>query len=180
MSSIKEQGDFFWTLIHQDTQSIIVTRFSSFVVVICCNRRGVWTKHPHTSHFLASACTHNSVAHDIGSRLSASRHPCFTRNVCSDLSSTLHSALFTVSLIFLLILIFIFIFHVDWFREKNTLRFREGRVRHFSRQQSSHKTSNWYSICLYPSRNGGCSQNYWKFPNRNVQALDSYTTTQMT
>ena len=41
-------------------------------------------------------------------------------------SSTLHFALFTVSLIFLLILlIFIFIFHVGRFEEKYTLRFRE-------------------------------------------------------
>ena len=56
---------------------------------------------PHTSHFLAFARTHDSVARDIGSRLlSASRHPCFMRSVCSDPSSTLHFALFTVSLIF--------------------------------------------------------------------------------
>ena len=38
------------------------------------------------------------------------------RSVCSDISSTLHFTLFTVSLIFLFILlIFIFIFHVGWF-----------------------------------------------------------------
>ena len=48
------------------------------------------------------------------------------RSVCSDLSSTLHFALFTVSLIFLLILlIFIFIFHVGRFGEKYPVRFRE-------------------------------------------------------
>ena len=42
--------------------------------------------------------THFNVAHNIGSRwLSASRHPCFMRSVCSDLSSTLHFALFTLS-----------------------------------------------------------------------------------
>ena len=75
-----------------------------------------------------------------GSRLSASRHPCFMRSVCFDLSSTLHFALFTVSLIFLFILlIFIFIFHVGWFGEKYPVRFREWGVRHFGRQQSSHR-----------------------------------------
>ena len=48
------------------------------------------------------------------------------RSVCSDLSSTLRFALFTVPLIFLLILlIFIFIFHVCWFGEKYPVRFRE-------------------------------------------------------
>ena len=71
--------------------------------------------------------THFNVAHDIGSRwLSASRHPSFMRSVCSDLSSTLHFALFTVSLIFLFILlIFVFIFHVGRFGEKSPVRFRE-------------------------------------------------------
>ena len=48
------------------------------------------------------------------------------RSVCSDLSSTLHFALFTVSLIFLFILlIFIFIFHAGRFGEKYLVRFRE-------------------------------------------------------
>ena len=45
--------------------------------------------------FLASACTHNSVAHDSGSRcLSASRHPCFMRSGCFDSLrlSILHSS----------------------------------------------------------------------------------------
>ena len=62
------------------------------------------------------------VARDVGSRcLSESRRPCFMRCVCSDLSSTLHFALFTVSLIFLFILlIFIFIFHVGR-SERSTL-----------------------------------------------------------
>ena len=32
-------------------------------------------------------------------------------------------------------------------------------------------TSSWCSICLYPSQNGGCSQIYWKFPNRNVETF---------
>ena len=48
------------------------------------------------------------------------------RSGCSDLSSTLHFALFIVSLIFLFILvIFIFIFHVGKFGEKCPVRFRE-------------------------------------------------------
>ena len=48
--------------------------------------------------FLVFHRTHFNVAHNIGSRwLSASRHPCFMRSVCSDLSSTLHFALFTLS-----------------------------------------------------------------------------------
>ena len=152
-------------------------RFSSFVLVICCNRRWVWTEHPHTSHFLASACTRSSVAHDIGSTLSASRHPCFTRNVCSDLSATLHFALYTVSLIF--ILIFIFIFHVGWFGEQYTLRFREWGIRHFGRQESSHKTSSWCSFCFYPSRNGRCSKIIENSKVGMFKHLDSYTSKQM-
>ena len=74
----------------------------------------VWKEIIHTSHFLVFACTHNSVAHDIRSRwLTASRHPCFMCSVWFDLSSTLHFALFTVPLIFfVIVLIFIFIFHV--------------------------------------------------------------------
>ena len=83
------------------------------------------TEHPHTLHFRVFHSTHFNVARDIGSRcLSASRRPCFTRSVCSDLSSTLHVALFTVSLIFLFILLF-FIFHVGWFDEKSHVYFRE-------------------------------------------------------
>ena len=54
-------------------------------------------------------------------------------------SSTLYSALSTVSLIFLFILLFfIFIFHVGWFDEKSHAYFREWGVRHFGREQSSH------------------------------------------
>ena len=37
-------------------------------MAFCCNRRVVRTEHPHTSHFLVFLCTHNSVAHDFGSR----------------------------------------------------------------------------------------------------------------
>ena len=38
---------------------------------------GVWTEHPHTSHFLVFVRTHDIVSHDIGSRCQcASYHPC--------------------------------------------------------------------------------------------------------
>ena len=88
------------------------------VVATCCNRR-VNIAPSHVT--FSRECTHShfNVVRDIGSRwLSASLHPCFMRSVCSDLSSTLHFALFTVSLIFLFILlIFIFIFHVGRFGE---------------------------------------------------------------
>ena len=33
------------------------------------------------------------------------------------------------------------------------------------------RTSSWRSICLNPSKNVGCSKNYCKFPNRNVQTF---------
>ena len=69
---------------------------------------------PHTSHFLVFARMFNSVARDIGSMFSA-HHPIHVSCACvSDLSSTLHFALFTVSPIFFFIfLIFHFLFHVD-------------------------------------------------------------------
>ena len=82
----------------------------------------VWKELIHTSHFLVFACTHNSGAHDIRSRwLTASRHPCFMCSVWFDLSSALHFALFTVPLIFFVILlIFIFIFHVGQVHASHT------------------------------------------------------------
>ena len=67
MSSIKEQGDLFWMLTHQETQSGILTSFSVFQsdrlqpIAICCN---TLTRH-------ISSCftdTHFNVARDIGSR----------------------------------------------------------------------------------------------------------------
>ena len=48
-----------------------------------------------TRHIFPHLCTHNSVAHDIGSIcLSASRHACFMRSGCFDSLrlSTLHSS----------------------------------------------------------------------------------------
>ena len=55
---------------------------------------------------------------------------------CLEYFSILHSALFTVSLIFLVILlIFIFVFHVGWFGEKYSVHFREWRVRPSGQQR---------------------------------------------
>ena len=141
---------------HQRTGRLVLDAYSSRysewnfdqIFVICCSQivyswwrsaatDGVCEQNTLTRHiFLVFHHTHFNVAHGIGSRwLSASRHPCFMRCVCSDLSSTLHFALFTVSLIFLFILlIFIFNFHVGRFG----VRFREWGVRHFGRQHPSH------------------------------------------
>ena len=68
----------------------------------------------------------NSAARDIGSRCSA-RHSIRVSCACVvDLSSTLHFALFTVSLIFyFILLIFIFTFYVGRFGEKYPVRFRD-------------------------------------------------------
>ena len=57
----------------------------------------------------------------------SARHTIHVSCACvSDLSSILHFALFTVSLIFLfMLLISIFIFHVGWFGEKYLVRFCE-------------------------------------------------------
>ena len=109
------------------------------LMAICCNRHGVWTEHPHTSHFLVLLRTHNKVARDIVSSVSA-RHPIHVSCACvSDLSSTLHFALFTVSLIFyFILLIFMFTFYVGRFWENSPVRFREWGVWLFGQQRSSH------------------------------------------
>ena len=72
------------------------------LMAICCN-----------------LCTHNNVARDIGSSVSV-RHLIHVSCACvSDLSSTLHFALFTVSLIlYFILLIFHFIFYVGRFGDK--------------------------------------------------------------
>ena len=43
----------------------------------------VWTEHPHTSHFLAFACTHFNVARDIGSRCLARITSCHQAFGCA-------------------------------------------------------------------------------------------------
>ena len=57
----------------------------------------------------------------------SARHTIHVSCACvSDLSSTLHFALFTVSLIFyFILLIFHFIFYVGRFGDKSPVRFRE-------------------------------------------------------
>ena len=77
-------------------------------------------RHPHTSHCLVFARMFNCVARDTGSSVCA-RHLIHVSCACvSDLSSTLHFALFTVSLIFyFILLIFIFIFYVGRFGENS-------------------------------------------------------------
>ena len=73
-----------------------------------------------------------SVARDIGSRC-CPRHVIHVSCACvSDFSSTLHFALFTVSLIFY------FIFHVGRFGENSPVRFREWGVWLFGQQRPSH------------------------------------------
>ena len=79
----------------------------------------------------------NSVTRDIGSRcLCVSSLPCFM--LLSLFDSPL-CTLYPVSHFFSIHLIFIFIFHVGWFDEKSHVHFREWGVRHFGREQSSHR-----------------------------------------
>ena len=68
----------------------------------------------------------DSVARDIGSKCIA-RHPIHVSCACvSDLSSTLHSALLTVSPIFyFILLIFYFLFHVDVAGARSPVHFAE-------------------------------------------------------
>ena len=75
MSSLKEQGDLFWTLTHQDTQSGILTRFFKFVVVRSFTAdsnlllpTGSVNRTPSHVTFLVFHSTHFNVARDIGSR----------------------------------------------------------------------------------------------------------------
>ena len=168
-SSLKEQGDLFWMLTHQETQSDIFDDFSvvrSFTAdsnllqpTGCVNRT---PSHVTFSRF----SQHISMSHvTLAQGVLRARHPCIIRMVSlSWYSSTLHSALFTVSLICLFILlIFIFIFHVGWFGEKFTVRFREWGVRHSGRQQPSHISSHTSANRL-PVSQRHCTQDsaVWK------------------
>ena len=123
MSGSKEQGDLFWTLTHQETQSGIFDKFFLFVVVkwftADCNLlqpTGCVYRTPSHVTFLALACIHFHVVRDIGSRCFAHViHVSSARCCCLD---TLRPATLCspTSLIFLFILLFfIFIFHVGWF-----------------------------------------------------------------
>ena len=95
-----------------------------------------------TRHIFSCFTAHISMSHvTLAQSVLRARHPCIIRMLLlSWHSSTLHSALFTVSLIFLdILLIFIFIFHVGWFDEKSHAHFLDWGVGHFGREQSSHK-----------------------------------------
>ena len=64
---------------------------------------------------------------------------CHAPGCVSDVSSTLHFALFTLSPIFyFILLIFHFIFYVGQFGVKPPVRFREWGVWHFGQQRPSH------------------------------------------
>ena len=92
----------------------------------------VWTEHPHTSHFLVF---------DIGSRCLVritSFHHAFGCAFDLILFDPPFCTLHRLSHLFIL-LFFIFFFHAGWFGEKSHAYFREWGVRHFGRQQSSHR-----------------------------------------
>ena len=135
MSSIKEQGDLFWTLTHQVTQSGILTRFfSKFVVVryftsdsnLLQPTEGVNRTPSHvtfsricmrsfqcrTWHWLKTVVRIVSSMFHVLVRLDSLR------------LSTLHSSP-SLSSSFSILLIFIFIFHVNRFGEKYLVRFCE-------------------------------------------------------
>ena len=149
MSDVKEQGDLFWMLTHQETQSRFLTRFFQFVLVrsftadsnllqptVGVNRTPSHVTFSHL-HALISM-SHVTLVQGV---MRTSRHVimCLVVRLIWYFSN-LYSVLSTVSLIFLFILLFfIFICHVGWFDEKSHRYFREWVVRHFGREQSSHK-----------------------------------------
>ena len=72
MSGLKEQGDLFWLLTHQETQSGFFDIFGLFVVRSFTADSNLlqptgWCEQ-NTPHFLAVVCTHFNVARDVGSR----------------------------------------------------------------------------------------------------------------
>ena len=136
MSSLKELRDLFWMLIHSSRNSEWnFDKILEFVVVRSftadsnplqptehVNRTPSDVTFSRVLHTLISM-SHVTLTQDV---LHASRHV-ITRLVVRLIwySSTLYSAFFTVSRIFLFILLFIFIFHVGWFDEKSHAYFRE-------------------------------------------------------
>ena len=73
MSSIKEQGDLFWTLTQYSEwnfdisyKNVAVRSFTGDSNLL--QPTGFSTEHPRTSHYLAFACTHFNIARGIGSR----------------------------------------------------------------------------------------------------------------
>ena len=90
MSSLEEQGDLFWTLTHQDTQSGILTRFFFFekillqsdrlqLITIFCNRRvceqNTFTRHTFSHLHALISMSHVTVAQGV----LRARHPCIIR-----------------------------------------------------------------------------------------------------
>ena len=65
------------SLNHNYSVAQLITALSFWFEFFC---HGLWTEHPHTSHFLVFVRTHDNVSHDNGSRCQcASYHPCVTR-----------------------------------------------------------------------------------------------------
>ena len=128
----------------------------------------LWTEHPHTSHFLVLAFMFNSVARDIGLKVFARVMSSMSHVVVrSDLPSTLHSALFTVSLIFyfiLLIFVFILIFHVDVAGARSPVHFAEWGVWPFGQRRLSH----WLWAQLL--RRLPLLRDHWNFSSRSPPA----------
>ena len=118
-------------------------------MAICCNRREVWTEHPHTSHCIVFHSTHFNVARGIGSRCLARITSChhafgsaFDLILFDPLLCTLHSLsrLPFPSLVL----------HLSCgFDEKSHAYFREWGVRHFGREQSPHRAK-----MVTPNRSG--------------------------
>ena len=123
MSGLKEQGDLFWRCsLIKKLRVEFLTRFLMFLKFVVAKivytwwqsvatDGGVWTEHPHTSHFLVFALHVITVSHvTLAQGVVAHVIPSMCHApVVFDFSSTLHFVLFTVSLIFYFILL---IFHL--------------------------------------------------------------------
>ena len=85
--------------------SFCYSRFRLQLIAIHCNRRGVWTEHPHTrlSRTLSSLCTHHIVAQGVARRVCIKHvHPrvitCLSVCCFLVLSSSCLSCLYVLSL----------------------------------------------------------------------------------
>ena len=108
----------------QGTASVAGTSVAGAVVAARAKKDNVCDQNTLTRHIFSCLHACLTVSHVTLAQGSA-RHPIHVSCACvSDLSSTLHFALFTVSLIFYFILL-IFIFTVGRFRENSPVRFRE-------------------------------------------------------
>ena len=96
----------------------------------------LWTEHPHTSHFLVFSLHSWQCRTWHWLKECCARHSIPSMPHAHCVFAWYHSALFTVSLIFYLILLifhFILIFHVGRFGEKYTVHSREWGAWHFCR-----------------------------------------------